>query len=433
MTLGTISGAPCAKSLESLTAYTRPRRRSGVPATPFRMTKPSKGRAKLAMSQGISVWVLEAPDGFGDADFHAHHAIQITACLAGALTLTTADETLTAPDPRRRRRRPAPLRRHRPARLHLRRARKPPRPRPARALFDGTRRWSPIAAAGFAAASRAAARHLRRRPRPATRCSPPARRRSRRSRPVQAPAARPAHPADHRLCRRPSRRAAQPRRRVDGRLSLAEPPAPFVRRADRPRVQDLSALAAAGPRRDALCRGRVADRGGACGGLFRFGAFQPDLQAHLRLARRRRSRDFSRCVQSRRPPGPIRGLVNPRGDMTMTNQTNRTTAASPPAPAWTASADPTAAAASDATAGRRPRLRRPTLPKQPKGRLKPVLRMWQGIPILGPNPRGIFPTAPTPRPAKPLTNHDFRNLAQPLLLSLHEPGQAGATQIDWSQ
>jgi AraC-like DNA-binding protein len=57
----------------------------------------SKGRAKLEMSQGVSVWVLDAPDGFGDADFHAHHAIQITASLTGALTLTSADETLTAP------------------------------------------------------------------------------------------------------------------------------------------------------------------------------------------------------------------------------------------------------------------------------------------------------------------------------------------------
>ncbi|MEA3013166.1 MAG: hypothetical protein QOD42_1711 [Sphingomonadales bacterium] len=57
----------------------------------------SKGRARLEMSQGVSVWVLDAPDGFGDAGFHAHHAIQITASLAGALTLTSADETLTAP------------------------------------------------------------------------------------------------------------------------------------------------------------------------------------------------------------------------------------------------------------------------------------------------------------------------------------------------
>lgn len=57
----------------------------------------SKGRAKLEMSQGLSVWVLDAPQGFGDADFHAHHAIQITASLAGALTLTSAEESLSAP------------------------------------------------------------------------------------------------------------------------------------------------------------------------------------------------------------------------------------------------------------------------------------------------------------------------------------------------
>lgn len=57
----------------------------------------SKGRAKLAMSQGLSVWVLDAPQGFGDAGFHAHHAIQITACLSGALSVTSAGETLSAP------------------------------------------------------------------------------------------------------------------------------------------------------------------------------------------------------------------------------------------------------------------------------------------------------------------------------------------------
>lgn len=49
------------------------------------------------MSQGVSVWLLDAPDGFGDPDFHAHHAIQITASLTGALALTSASETLTAP------------------------------------------------------------------------------------------------------------------------------------------------------------------------------------------------------------------------------------------------------------------------------------------------------------------------------------------------
>ena len=55
------------------------------------------GRAKLAMAQGVSVWVLEAPDGFGDAAFHAHHAIQITFCLRGSLMLATDTETLSAP------------------------------------------------------------------------------------------------------------------------------------------------------------------------------------------------------------------------------------------------------------------------------------------------------------------------------------------------
>jgi AraC-like DNA-binding protein len=55
------------------------------------------GRARLAMAQGVSVWVLEAPDGFGDARFHAHHAIQLTLCLSGALALTSAAGTVAAP------------------------------------------------------------------------------------------------------------------------------------------------------------------------------------------------------------------------------------------------------------------------------------------------------------------------------------------------
>jgi AraC-like DNA-binding protein len=57
----------------------------------------AKGRAKLAMSQGVSVWVLDAPDGFGDADVHAHHAIQITACLSGSLALMNDSATVSAP------------------------------------------------------------------------------------------------------------------------------------------------------------------------------------------------------------------------------------------------------------------------------------------------------------------------------------------------
>jgi AraC-like DNA-binding protein len=55
----------------------------------------SKGQAKIAISQGLSVWVLEAPQGFGDADFHAHHAIQITAGLTGPLEISLEHETLT--------------------------------------------------------------------------------------------------------------------------------------------------------------------------------------------------------------------------------------------------------------------------------------------------------------------------------------------------
>ena len=51
----------------------------------------------MAMSQGVSVWVLEAPRGFGDPAFHAHHAIQITASLSGALTLMTGDRSISAP------------------------------------------------------------------------------------------------------------------------------------------------------------------------------------------------------------------------------------------------------------------------------------------------------------------------------------------------
>lgn len=57
----------------------------------------AKGRAKLAMSQGVSVWVLDAPDGFGDADVHAHHAIQLTACLSGQLALVSDTATVRAP------------------------------------------------------------------------------------------------------------------------------------------------------------------------------------------------------------------------------------------------------------------------------------------------------------------------------------------------
>ncbi|WP_214621709.1 helix-turn-helix transcriptional regulator [Sphingobium nicotianae] len=44
----------------------------------------------------MSVWVLEALDGFGDAEVHAHHAIQISLCLSGALALVGAGKTVRA-------------------------------------------------------------------------------------------------------------------------------------------------------------------------------------------------------------------------------------------------------------------------------------------------------------------------------------------------
>ncbi len=49
------------------------------------------------MAQGASVWVLEAPGGFGDPLPHAHHAIQITLALSGGLRLETAAESAEAP------------------------------------------------------------------------------------------------------------------------------------------------------------------------------------------------------------------------------------------------------------------------------------------------------------------------------------------------
>jgi AraC-like DNA-binding protein len=54
----------------------------------------TRGRARLAMGQGLAAWVLEAPDGFGDAGFHTHHAIQLTLSFAGELSLTSGEETV---------------------------------------------------------------------------------------------------------------------------------------------------------------------------------------------------------------------------------------------------------------------------------------------------------------------------------------------------
>lgn len=56
----------------------------------------SRGRARLAIGKGISVWALEAPAGFGDLRIHSHHAIQITASPTGQVTLTDASGDIHA-------------------------------------------------------------------------------------------------------------------------------------------------------------------------------------------------------------------------------------------------------------------------------------------------------------------------------------------------
>jgi AraC family transcriptional regulator len=48
------------------------------------------------MTQGLAAWVLEAPDGFGDAGFHTHHAIQLTVSFTGGLALSSGGTTLAA-------------------------------------------------------------------------------------------------------------------------------------------------------------------------------------------------------------------------------------------------------------------------------------------------------------------------------------------------
>lgn len=57
----------------------------------------ARGQAKLAIAEGVSVWVMEAPDGFGEPDFHSHHALQISLALEGSLTLATKDRVHHGP------------------------------------------------------------------------------------------------------------------------------------------------------------------------------------------------------------------------------------------------------------------------------------------------------------------------------------------------
>ena len=60
-------------------------------------------------------------------------------------------------------------------------------------------------------------------------------------------------------------------------LPVAQPRAPFVRRADRAAVQDLRAVAPDQPGGRALCRGGVADRGGARSRLCELGPLSAGL------------------------------------------------------------------------------------------------------------------------------------------------------------
>lgn len=48
------------------------------------------------MAQGFAAWALEAPEGFGDAGFHTHHAIQLSLSFTGSLSLSCDGTTLAA-------------------------------------------------------------------------------------------------------------------------------------------------------------------------------------------------------------------------------------------------------------------------------------------------------------------------------------------------
>ena len=55
-----------------------------------------QGTARIAVWEGGALWLLDAPEGFGEPDTHAHHALQITFRLAGRLTLEGAAGPVTA-------------------------------------------------------------------------------------------------------------------------------------------------------------------------------------------------------------------------------------------------------------------------------------------------------------------------------------------------
>lgn len=57
----------------------------------------AKGRARIVVWEGGSLWLLETGRGFDEADDHAHHAVQVTIALDGRFALETARRTLSAP------------------------------------------------------------------------------------------------------------------------------------------------------------------------------------------------------------------------------------------------------------------------------------------------------------------------------------------------
>lgn len=48
------------------------------------------GRVRVAMGDGVGIWVMDAPPGFGEPVPHAHHAIQLTLALHGHVRLFDA-------------------------------------------------------------------------------------------------------------------------------------------------------------------------------------------------------------------------------------------------------------------------------------------------------------------------------------------------------
>ena len=85
------------------------------------------------------------------------------------------------------------------------------------------------------------------------------------------------------------------------------------------RVQNLSAVAAAGPGGPPLLGRPVADRSGAWRRLLRLGALQPHLPAHVRPARDHARAIIALAFNRAALPAPIEGVSTPRRRLTMIN------------------------------------------------------------------------------------------------------------------